>query len=322
MSGGLRIDNYRPEQVNAYPSTTASGGLSLPKITSWTRTTFKDDETLVNYQAGAVYKPRPNGSVYVSVGTSSTPPGNSLGQGLESQSLTGTVNGVANTALNLEPERNKSIEIGTKWDLLDNNLALTGSIFRIDTENARITDPVTGEVTQAGDKQVQGAQIGATGNLTRQLQIFGGYTYMASEGKNLGVSAVNISTTSRAQTVYVPNAATGQPFPNTPRNSATVRLSYKRTASWTFGLGAYYQSQVYGGYAWAANTGGLTLIKRGVPGYTRFDAMAGYQFNKNFSLQFNVQNLGDKTYYSTAYSTHYANLAPGRSYTLMGTISF
>jgi catecholate siderophore receptor len=59
-----------------------------------------------------------------------------------------------------------------------------------------------------------------------------------------------------------------------------------------------------------------------VPGYTRVDAMVGYKVNKNFNLQLNVQNLTDKTYYATAYSTHYANLAPGRSVTLMGSFSF
>ena len=52
---------------------------------------------------------------------------------------------------------------------------------------------------------------------------------------------------------------------------------------------------------------------RWVPSYWRFDAMAGYRFNKNWNLQLNVFNLFDKTYYDKAYPAHYANIAPGRS---------
>lgn len=50
--------------------------------------------------------------------------------------------------------------------------------------------------------------------------------------------------------------------------------------------------------------------------------MAGYRVNKSFNLQLNVQNLTDRIYYNTAYSTHYANIAPGRSVTLTGNFSF
>lgn len=319
INGGLRLDSYRTEQTNPYATTTAAGGLSLPVITSPLRQEFKRNDTLLNYQLGVVYKPATNGSIYASIGTSSTPAGNSLGQGSESQTLSATVGGVANTALDLKPEKNRSIEVGTKWDLLDRKLSLTGALFQIETTNARITNPTDGSVTQAGDKQVRGLELGFSGNVTRQLQIFGGYTLMNSKGKNLGLSS---TTDARNRTVYVQNAATDQPFPNTPKHSASIWATYKPTQDWTIGLGAYYQSEVYGGYAYAAGTGGATLIKRGVPGYTRVDAMVGYKVNKNFNLQLNVQNLTDKTYYATAYSTHYANLAPGRSVTLMGSFSF
>jgi catecholate siderophore receptor len=319
INGGLRLDNYKTRQTNPYASTTATGGLSRPVITSTTRTEFSRDDTLANYQLGVVYKPAPNGSIYASIGTSSTPGGNSLGQGSESQALSATVSGVANTALDLKPEKNRSVEIGTKWELLDRKLSLTGALFQIDTTNARITNPTDGSVTLAGDKQVRGFELGFSGNVTRQLQVFGGYTLLDSKGKNMGQSS---TTDANGRTVYVPNAATGLPFPNTPKHSASIWATYKPTQDWTFGLGAFYQSEVYGGYAYAAGTGGATLIKRSVPGYTRVDAMVGYRVNKNFNLQLNVQNLTDKIYYSSAYSTHYANMAPGRSVTLMGSFSF
>ena len=39
-----------------------------------------------------------------------------------------------------------------------------------------------------------------------------------------------------------------------------------------------------------------------IPSYWRFDAMAGYRFNKNWNMQLNVFNLFDKTYYDKAYA--------------------
>jgi catecholate siderophore receptor len=57
--GGLRLDKYKTRQTNPYASTTAAGGLSLPVITSTTRTEFSRDDTLANYQLGVVYKPAP-----------------------------------------------------------------------------------------------------------------------------------------------------------------------------------------------------------------------------------------------------------------------
>ena len=318
INAGLRLDRYKTEQTNAYPTSTAAGGMSLPRITSLVRPQFSQKDTLLNYQLGVVYKPAPNGSIYASVGTSSTPGGSTLGQGSETQGLSATVGGVANTALDLKPEKNRSIELGTKWELLDKRLSLTGALFQIETTNARITNPTDGSVTMAGDKRVRGLELGVSGNVTRELQIFGGYTLLNSEGKNLGL--VNVG--SAAAPRYMVNAATGQPFPNTPKHSASIWASYKPTQAWTVGLGAFYQSEVYGGYGYASGTNGMTLIKRSVPGYTRVDAMVAYAINKNVNLQLNVQNLTDKTYYNTAYSTHYANMAPGRQATLTANFAF
>ena len=52
---------------------------------------------------------------------------------------------------------------------------------------------------------------------------------------------------------------------------------------------------------------------RWIDGHTRWDAMASYIFNPRYSLQLNVQNLGDEEYFTKAYASHYAAIAPGRS---------
>ena len=37
----------------------------------------------------------------------------------------------------LAPEKNRTVELGTKWELLDQRLALGGALFQVDKTNAR-----------------------------------------------------------------------------------------------------------------------------------------------------------------------------------------
>ena len=75
------------------------------------------------------------------------------------------------------------------------------------------------------------------------------------------------------------------------------------------GLGAYAQSSMNASYA----DNGDALLIRQVSGYARYDAMLSYVINPNVTFQLNVMNLGDKQYYASANSPHYATLGAGRS---------
>ena len=39
---------------------------------------------------------------------------------------------------NLDPEKNETWELGTKWELLDQRLSLNAAIFRVDKTNGRV----------------------------------------------------------------------------------------------------------------------------------------------------------------------------------------
>jgi catecholate siderophore receptor len=86
----------------------------------------------------------------------------------------------------------------------------------------------------------------------------------------------------------------------------------------------------YGGYAdnrtATQNAAGVVTINpatkvlyRGIPDYWRFDARASYQLTPAVQLSVNAQNLTNETYYSAAFSSHYATTAPGR--TVFGTVA-
>lgn len=277
LNAGLRVDHYR---------LSASGPAGGRGATAYPAYDLKRSDTLFNYQLGLVYKPTTNGSIYASIGTSSRPGGSTLGNGNEDLSTT------TNALADLKPEKTRSMELGTKWEVLQ-QLSLNAALFRNEVTNVRITE--NGVTYMGGNKVVNGLELGFSGRILPQLSVFGGYTYMDSEQKDLGLN----------------NVGNGLPFPNTPKHSFSLWASYKPMAKLTLGLGLYAQSDVAQGYVRSSVDGGI--VTKGVAGYSRYDAMASYQFNPNLALQLNVYNLTDKVYYTGVRSPHYANIGAGRS---------
>lgn len=247
------------------------------------------DDDFVTYQAGVTFKPVENGSIYASYATSANPVGVDAGDGSE---------GISSTNQNLEPEEVRTMEIGTKWDFLNNKLNATAAIFRTEKTNTRATD-ANGNTQNIGETRVDGIELGLTGNITEQWAVFAGYNYLDSELVDGG--AVNVGTTAAPN--YVAGLNNGKQVQNVAKNSASVWTTYQVLPQVNLGAGVFYMDKVYGD---AANT-------KYVPAYTRYDAMAQYMVNKNVNLQLNVNNLSDKRYFTKAYSSHYAIEAEGRN---------
>lgn len=274
VNGGLRYDMYETSQFTHNSATGAS-------------TYRKNDTNFFSYQAGLVFKPATNGSIYVSYGTSSDPSGSTAGEGRESLA--------ANNA-DLEPEESRSYELGTKWDLFDRKLATTAAIFRTDKTNARVSDPLGGtSQVLDGEQRVEGVELGLSGNITEAWRIFGGYTYMRSEIIDDG-SGTN----------------DGKEMPNVPAHSLNIWTTYDVLPDWTLGGGATYMSSRYGN---TANT-------RKVPNYWKFDAMVEHEVTEDATVRLNVNNILDETYYEKPYTTHFATVAPGRSFVLSTAFKF
>lgn len=283
---GLRYDDYSTEQV------TPSSGLRLA-----------NDSDFVNYQAGVVFKPTANGSLYLSWGTSSTPPGMDGGDGAD---------GISAATQDLEPQETSNIELGVKWNLLDNALALTAAAFHTVMDNARAANDA-GTTRNIGKKEIDGIEIGFTGQLADNWSIYGGYTYLDAVLTDNGYAcSVPSRTGCPAPGVWIPSPNNGNRFPNTARHSATLWTTYAFPFGLTLGGGASHLDMQYGN---AAND-------KWIPAYTRWDAMASYAFGERYSLQLNVQNLTDKLYFNKAYASHYASIAPGRSATLAFNMRF
>lgn len=256
--------------------------------TNATGAKLENNTDFFSYQAGLTFKPTENGAIYASYATSANPVGADAGDGSET-----AVN--ANNQ-DLDPEKARTFEVGTKWDLFNDKLNLTAAIFRTEKQNTRIQiDPTT--YTNGGESKVDGIELGLNGNITDKWAVSAGYTYLDSEQTDPGPSC------SRTGVCSPNNPAKGKDLPNVPTNSATLWTTYKVLPQLTLGAGAIAMDKVYGN---AANT-------KWVPGYVRYDAMVRYDVNKNINLQLNVNNLSDTRYFTKAYASHFATETEGRS---------
>lgn len=285
---GARFDDFQSELFTPAASATA------------TATRARVDSTFWSYQAGLVFKPASNGSIYLSYATSATPPGNDGGDGLD---------GLTAQIQNLQPQRSRNWELGTKWDVMPGGrLSLSGALFKSDLNNARVTAP-DGTTQNVGRREVKGVELGFSGKITNAWTVFGGVTYLDAVVADNGF----VNTAAAGQpAVYAPSPFNGNQFPTTPKKSATLWTSYAINKDFTVGAGLSSMDRVY------ANVNNTKFA----PGFTRFDAMASYNVSKELSLQLNVQNLGDKLYFDKVSSPHYAGVAPGRSATLTANLKF
>ncbi|MYM22733.1 TonB-dependent siderophore receptor [Duganella sp. FT135W] len=290
LNVGVRWDDYRSTlDVPTYTLNGVTTAAAHAEVNA----------NFANYQGGLVYKPSANSSIYVSYGTSSTPPGNDAGDGLD---------GLTAAVQNLAPQDSKNYELGTKWEVLPGGrLSVSAALFRSEMNNARVTAP-DGTTQNVGKKTMKGVELGVSGNITKEWQVFGGYTYL--DGRVADNGFVNTGTT--AKPVYTASPYNGNVFPTTPKNSASLWTSYAVLPGVMVGGGVNYVAKVY------ANINNTKYAQ----GYSRFDAMASYEINKHISLQLNIQNLTDKFYFDKVSSPHYAGVGPGRSATLTANFKY
>ena len=286
---GLRWDQFDTSSTMTYGAYNAAVLAKPPTQKAGDQLVLQNKNDVINYQTGLTFKPRPNGSVYVSYATSSNPVGQDFGDGSE---------GISAANANLKPEDVRTVELGTKWDVLNRKLNLTAALFRTDKTNTRVLNAM-GLTENIGQTRTDGFELTANGKLTELWNVSAGYTYL--NGQQIAAGMVNSGTT--AQPIYTSNPANGKQIPQLAKHSATLWSTYNILPKLTIGGGAFYSDKVYGN----------TTNTKWVPSYVRYDAMARYAVDQHLDLQLNVNNLTDKRYFSKAYASHYATEAEGRS---------
>jgi catecholate siderophore receptor len=289
-------------------------------------------DDLFNWQAGLVFKPTANTSIYGSYATSATPPNSLLGEGSEGNALPTTTTSANLTLLDaLKPTKTKNYEVGAKADLFHGRLALTAAAFQTDIANARVTDE-NNNAAFIGQSRIRGIELSASGTILPGWTVFGGYTYLDPKIIDGGYTLLTAAAVGGrpAATILVPSVNTGKQMPQTVRNSFTATTNVTLATRFQIGGTAIYNDRQFGGYAdnrsytQTATTGptlnaATKVLYREVPGYWRFDARASFDLTRNATISVNAQNLTDKVYFSQAYASHYATIAAGR--TVFGTVN-
>ena len=248
--GGARLERYDTD----FLSQDAAGLVTAD---------LEASDSLVSGKLGVLYHVTPTGNIYVSYGTSATPPGGA------NFTLSAQANNVNNP--NVEPQLSENFEIGTKWDFANGRLSLNSAVFRTENKNVIFTVDATAipPVYNQDDSQlVKGFTVGALGRITDRWEILANVGYLDSEFNTQG--AVN----------------NGNQLVLTPEFSSSIWTTYGWPMGLRLGGGIRQTSDVFIN---AANT-----IKS--PGYSLVDALAEYRVNTFLTLRLNIYNLFDETY--------------------------
>ena len=183
----------------------------------------------------------------------------------------------------LPPETSNAYEIGAKFDLFD-GITANIALFDIHKRNVLYTESIAGETIAktAGRVRSQGVEVDLAGSLTENTNIIASYGY------------------TDAKVLEDPDYA-GKPLPNVPRHTGSLFLTYDI-------------HNVIGGNTLTLGGGGHGVSRRSatngadcyLPGYFVADAFAAYKMKLQYpvTLQVNVKNLFDKTYYTSSIATN------------------
>jgi catecholate siderophore receptor len=294
LNAGVRYDDYDISAANNTSSRSAHSG-----ITSW--------------NAGLVFKPTRDGSIYVAYATAADPVGDELDA---TSSTYGGLSATQNATQIFGPQRSKSLEAGIKWQLFNQHLLATAAAFETRVTNARETAPAglpgytSGQIVAGAAYRVRGLDFEVAGNVTDKWSLQGGLVVMDPKIEksivptNVGLQLANIAPT-----------------------SFNLLTKYQVMRWLELGGQSVYNSEIKGGSLLAAN-GNVpypgaprpTIL----PSYWRFDVFAEAKINEHLTYKLYAQNLTNRTYYDAFYQSAqpFIAVAPGRDVLMSVTVTF
>jgi catecholate siderophore receptor len=285
VNAGIRYDDYHITAANNTSSRTADNGIT-------------------SYHVGLLVKPVKIGSIYFAYATSADPVGDELDA---TSSAYGGLAASQNATQIFGPQKSRSYELGTKWELMGRRLLVTAAPFQTDVTNARESAPnglpgyTSGQIVAGAAYRVRGLDFEAAGKLTDKWSVMGGLVVMDPKvtksivPTNIGLQLANIAP-----------------------QSFNLLTKYQLKGWLELGGQSVYASQIKGGSLLAANGGvaypgapNPTLL----PSHWRFDIFAEAKINEYVSLKLYGQNILNKTYYDAFYQSAqpYIQVAPGRA---------
>ncbi|AXC67828.1 TonB-dependent siderophore receptor [Salmonella enterica subsp. diarizonae serovar 59:z10:-] len=211
---------------------------------------------------------------------------------------------------NVEPEKARTWEIGTRFD----NGALTAGagLFLISFNNQYDSNQANDTVTARGKTRHTGLETQIRydlGNLTstfENVSVYASYAYVNAEIREKGDTY-------------------GNQVPFSPKHKGTLGVDY-RPGNWTFNLNSDFQS-----WQFADNTNTEKERADGstgrIPGYMLWGTRVAYDFGPQMAglnLAFGVKNIFDQEYYTRSYNDNNKGIYAGlpRTLYLQGSLKF
>lgn len=208
---------------------------------------------------GLVYQPVSNISLYTSYNRSFQPLADSFV--------------LYTNSADLSPTKTENVEVGAKWDVND-QLNVTLALFEMSQTNIQNQDPANpNQALLAGEQKTKGVELSLTGQLTDQLSVLAGYSYM--DGK-IEKSTIGF---------------TGNHSALTPNNTANLWLKYQINDHWYAAVGGRGESSRFS----------APDNKNVLPGYAVVNAALGYQ-SERYDVNLNLNNLFDRNYFVSGHS--------------------
>lgn len=251
--GGARYDSFRIGATNLL-----NGSKASRRDNKWSP------------RAGVILKPAKQASVYFSYTRSFLPQSGDQFSSLDATQAT------------LAPESFRNIEAGVKWDVTP-ALAFTAAAYRLDRENTRFNNPVTGLPELSGKTRTKGIEAQLAGRILPHWQMSLGYALQEGEVRSATASA-----------------PAGRRLPQLPRHQIALWSRYDVTRTVGVGLGVTHQSSSF------ATISNAVLL----PAFTRVDTALFWDVTPALSLQVNVENLFDTDYFPAAHTDN--NISTGR----------
>lgn len=293
LNAGLRLDRYKADYRAIAACTAALGNCGGQPVGTLVENAASTSDTLLNWKLGVLYKPSANGSLYANYAVSQQPPG---GGTLEFSTNANNPNNPI-----YDPQKARTAEIGSKWNLVGERLLLTAAIYDTRIDNEVVQDPTDLQYYQSGSKRVRGFELSATGSITDNWSVSTGFTTMDAEVLR-GPAVANDGSRVLAYT---------------PDKAFTAWTTYAFPFGLTIGGGARYSGEMKRGRDGAIGTPAY------VEDYWVFDAVASYAINDRLTLRLNANNLFDEEYVAGINKSGY-RYSPGapRNFLLTATYRF
>ena len=210
---------------------------------------------------GVIYSPAENGSIYVTYSESFEP----IGEINDQNDLN---NGKAQ-----DPKRGYLYELGSKWELLEERLLVSGALFHITQENIQVKEKVGSntQTTQAGQQVHTGFELSATGYLTNSLTLNASTMILDAEYKNDPVKE-------------------GKTPADVPEFTASIWSTYSFNNGTDVNLGIYHVGERYTDTSNEISKDAYTRVDMGIAHTIKYDE------NLDFVARVNVENLFDTDY--------------------------